>query len=337
MNGFNIGSISHADIALISCDSANYPGYLDASATVSDVCSAPQRPIAIVLYSTTSAYCDYTASDQAQSDYPDVLTLINSTVARQIERQLSSTNQSVQAQVATTMSGTGNDGPPAYAPNLGRFPTIWPISDMRLFLKPGPTILAAMIILYSITGIITALFLGIIITGAVRAHRHPERYGPRNTLGRSRQSRARGLARAMLDTIPIVKFGGSDPDASADGLKGDVELTAGTEVAGHGNTQPPTTVVPASPDVRTQPSREPATISSVEATEENPPNPTSTDTTGTTTVDTPAQDHGNFVCPICTDDFVKGQDLRVLPCNHMFHPDCIDPWLVNVSGTCPLW
>jgi hypothetical protein len=47
-------------------------------------------------------------------------------------------------------------------------------------------------------------------------------------------------------------------------------------------------------------------------------------------------DHPNFSCPICTDDFVKGQDLRVLPCNHQFHPECIDPWLVNVSGTCPL-
>ena len=46
---------------------------------------------------------------------------------------------------------------------------------------------------------------------------------------------------------------------------------------------------------------------------------------------------GNFSCPICTDDFVKGQDLRVLPCNHQFHPECVDPWLMNVSGTCPLW
>jgi hypothetical protein len=27
----------------------------------------------------------------------------------------------------------------------------------------------------------------------------------------------------------------------------------------------------------------------------------------------------------------------VLPCQHKYHPNCIDPWLLNVSGTCPLW
>jgi hypothetical protein len=77
---------------------------------------------------------------------------------------------------------------------------------------PAPTTAVAMSILYSITGIITLLFLIIIATGAIRAHRHPERYGPRTGLaGRPRQSRAKGLARAMLETLPIVKFGDPDP------------------------------------------------------------------------------------------------------------------------------
>ncbi|KAI5285054.1 hypothetical protein KEM52_002613 [Ascosphaera acerosa] len=44
----------------------------------------------------------------------------------------------------------------------------------------------------------------------------------------------------------------------------------------------------------------------------------------------------SLACPICTEDFQKGETLRVLPCNHRFHADCVDPWLVNVSGTCPL-
>ncbi|BCR88126.1 RING-H2 finger protein [Aspergillus chevalieri] len=177
----------------------------------------------------------------------------------------------------------------------------------------------AMIILYSITGIITVLFLAIIITGAIRAHRHPERYGPRYATGRrSRQSRARGIARAMLETIPIVKFG-DEPEGKPDPAKGDVEMgipESGVETPADEQRKETTpardTVQPASPD-------------------EVPPKD---EKRSSATPSTP--DAGNFSCPICTDDFVKGQDLRVLPCNHKFHPECIDPWLVNVSGTCPL-
>ncbi|KAI0821697.1 hypothetical protein BC628DRAFT_1412819 [Trametes gibbosa] len=78
----------------------------------------------------------------------------------------------------------------------------------------------AMIILYAITGCVSALFCVVIISGAVRAIRHPERYGPRSagTEGFGGpsggafgpQSRARGLTRAILDTFPVVKFGRAD-------------------------------------------------------------------------------------------------------------------------------
>lgn len=42
-------------------------------------------------------------------------------------------------------------------------------------------------------------------------------------------------------------------------------------------------------------------------------------------------------CAICTDDFVRGTNVRRLPCGHFFHPPCIDPWLLNFGVTCPLW
>jgi hypothetical protein len=42
-------------------------------------------------------------------------------------------------------------------------------------------------------------------------------------------------------------------------------------------------------------------------------------------------------CAICADDFVEGVDVRRLPCRHIFHPLCIDTWLLEWSGTCPLW
>ncbi|KAI9357288.1 hypothetical protein DFJ73DRAFT_821202 [Zopfochytrium polystomum] len=41
-------------------------------------------------------------------------------------------------------------------------------------------------------------------------------------------------------------------------------------------------------------------------------------------------------CPICLDDFVTGDKSRELPCKHSFHPHCVDKWLTETSGTCPL-
>ncbi|XP_048369686.1 RING finger protein 215 [Sphaerodactylus townsendi] len=40
-------------------------------------------------------------------------------------------------------------------------------------------------------------------------------------------------------------------------------------------------------------------------------------------------------CAICLDQFHKNQCLRVLPCLHEFHRDCVDPWLL-LQQTCPL-
>lgn len=42
-------------------------------------------------------------------------------------------------------------------------------------------------------------------------------------------------------------------------------------------------------------------------------------------------------CAICTEGLDLGVKLRHLPCGHRFHPDCIDPWLLERSRTCPLW
>ncbi|KAK4200224.1 hypothetical protein QBC40DRAFT_201110 [Triangularia verruculosa] len=41
-------------------------------------------------------------------------------------------------------------------------------------------------------------------------------------------------------------------------------------------------------------------------------------------------------CAICTEDFVEGGDVRKLPCGHIFHPPCVDPWLLQFAVTCPL-
>ncbi|KAL6238662.1 hypothetical protein BDW75DRAFT_246757 [Aspergillus navahoensis] len=304
-------SLRSSDIAFISCDLTAYRGNLDADATLNNVLS--RGPEAVLLYSTTASHCNYTND---QSDYRYIFTLLSSSTARVIETQLAAGNQTGSTSLVPDMSTFG----PASIPGD---------NDGGGGGADGPNT-AAMIILYSITGIITALFLSIIITGAIRAHRHPERYGPRQRPGRPRQSRARGIARAMLETIPIVKFG-DNADGKLDD-KGDVEMSLESETAmsqsgeGTDTRQPMATGGTMSP-TPDETQRNPATSSPESDTEQR--------RTGTTETETPTE-HPNFSCPICTDDFVKGQDLRVLPCNHQFHPECIDPWLVNVSGTCPL-
>jgi hypothetical protein len=197
----------------------------------------------------------------------------------------------------------------------------------------APSTSVALIILYSITGIITALFLLIIITGAVRAHRHPERYGPRATarFGRPRQSRAKGLARAVLDTIPIVRFGTpSVPEVEKP--TDDVEMQEGNTTP-EPHPPPPT----ANAEAVTQGSVVAAEAPAAEEVEaESSDAVTNPDTTAAANTAEEALS-SQQQCPVCMEDFEQGQEVRILPCHHHFHPDCIDPWLLNVSGSCPLW
>jgi len=39
-------------------------------------------------------------------------------------------------------------------------------------------------------------------------------------------------------------------------------------------------------------------------------------------------------CPICLLDYESGDKVTELPCNHQFHPDCVNHWLQR-NSTCP--
>ena len=241
--------------------------------------------------------------------------------------------------------------------------------------------------LYAITGCVSALFCVVIITGvgshppskytpgayksifpqAIRAIRHPERYGPRpRGPNGEEQSRARGLTRAILDTFPIVKFGnlptalesnsthhGKDVESSG----GPLELTlTRTSLRFEEPLKAPSPVVPEddkdtpkptldSKHARDTPS--PADDTANEASSSTsppvtrrPPKPEENAVAGSSGVrhDVIPDSIGRETCPICIVDFEEGDDVRILPCEgkHCFHQACVDPWLLELSSSCPI-
>lgn len=288
-------------IVYLSCDSNTADSNINPSFMLNAMTAKPNKPKAVVLYSAEGNCCTLEDND-------DTYKFIFSFMSKEEAVSARTMTENVRSLSATITSDNNERGSNQPASGGGNNSAV------------------AMSILYSITGLITLLFLVIIATGAVKAHRHPERYGPRpGHGGRARQSRARGLARAVLDTLPIVKFGDPQPI-----VKGDPEHEL-ESVAGDRNRESTEAPGGLGPTVASKAPANPV-VSSVEVQK-----PAATETREQpTSQDGPIGDE-HLGCSICTEDFTVGEDVRVLPCDHKFHPACIDPWLINVSGTCPLW
>jgi E3 ubiquitin-protein ligase RNF13 len=44
----------------------------------------------------------------------------------------------------------------------------------------------------------------------------------------------------------------------------------------------------------------------------------------------------NEQCTICIEPYILGQQLKLLPCKHIFHSNCIETYLKEFSIQCPL-
>jgi hypothetical protein len=299
-NTSSADDVNTDDIVLVPCDSTSNDTQPVSTELIQRI--VERNPRAVVLYSLKSSHCGVTDFGMYQSYF----TWTSTESPTALFRAISETAEAPRAKILAQSVYLRQTGANATDP------------DQRE--QPTPAI--AMSILYSVTGIITVLFLVIIATGSYRAHQNPARYGPRNGIGgRPGQSRAKGLARAMLETLPIVKFGDPEPPKRN---SQDVELQPQAD-------GPPKHGTAADGDEGK--SEATANVSSMppdgQRSHEEPQNNVSTSGD--------IADQNSLVCSICAEDFTRGEDVRVLPCNHKYHPACIDPWLLNVSSTCPLW
>ncbi|KAI5794493.1 hypothetical protein DFH27DRAFT_613008 [Peziza echinospora] len=339
------GDVGTGPIILISCDESIIDGGTkrENDATKLFTAAAAKSPRSIIFYTVQSDVCTFTSDVKG---LPNIQSLVSKHAGVALLDILAGAEGRIEARVA-------------YSSN----PMITSLVDKSKPEGGESSTAVALIVLYATTGIISAFFIVILIAGAIRAHRNPERYrgdaSQDSRGGRNRQSRARGIARAALEAIPIVRFGprpASGEPGQVAPKELDIEMQQSASNLGSGFTSanvsqihshshsgaheltPPlpaflngghelsehsiTTIPPAIP-----PTRPPLHTDSSAAS-------TTAPTAGTAT---PVEaDPRQLRCPVCLDDFEDGQELRVLPCRHSFHPDCIDPWLLNVAGSCPV-
>jgi Ring finger domain len=334
-------------IPYISCDD---PGVMEAVAE-SFNSTDEGNVLAAVLYSQLSNHCNI-SNALADAGWLYLLTVSDMDQARRVASLgLNETSPGIVQifpDLSTLPPGT-NLRPQRKGSPIRKSDSLWRSASSLAYIFA-----AAMIILYALTSMITFLLLIVIIGGAIKARRHPERYGPRAIL-RPRQSRAKGIAMAMLETLPIVKFGDLDPKKLKP-ISGDVdlEMTTTTAEAATENQQPSPerhsnqaefststfaagSLAANTSRPTTQPSTPDEATSSITTKSNTEPSPAGAETGARREDnDLPQYQHDSPSCSICTEDFALGEELRVLPCNHKFHPLCVDPWLLNVSGTCPL-
>lgn len=317
----NYNKITAEQIAYLSCDKTS--GNVSTDEILNGVMA--RQPTSIVLYSKQEQCCEL---DGKQLTYSSIYTTngIDDTVDLNLAANADQLTATIRGD--SFISSNRNDDDVASNRPLGGS-SFSPV---------------AIILVYSILGPITLLFI-VVFIGVLRGRRFPQLYGPRPAIGPyPRQSRVMGTARAVLDMLPIIKFGGGQPqkvNAAGDiergtGLKAQVQASLPTireeeEEEGEQQLQPHQRAQ----QQQAQPHKEQGKLLAAEAVRgEMIP----LETPAGMGVGAPAAGPPEDVnCSICKEDFRVGEDLRVLPCDHKFHPPCVDPWLINVSGTCPLW
>lgn len=305
-------AIDSSTIALLSCDGDRAKeNFLDATR---------QRPRAIILY-TDEGNCCIFKSTYWQSTDPDQLFVFTFANMKAINPPDLLNYKTTTGTNVTIQYWAYFDSAP---PTTSDQPYIYEKKDNQKS--------SAMLIVYIFVTLIAAGFLAVIFFLGVKACKRRGEEPTQNLRARPRQSRAHCIARAALDTLPVVKFGSKPSETTPK----DVEMQDGASSLDTGGS-----VVELRSEVGEQVTATPLS----QEKEHHMGATTAIVSAGSSLADTPrgveaptaAQPDPNQVrCPVCLEDFEEDQEVRILPCSHSFHTDCIDPWLLNVAGSCPL-
>ena len=360
-NMLSVSSLVYAPIesnsfVCMSCDEADYPpeDYINPTTVLKSVLDNGHLTW-LVLYSRTSNHCTISDIDSLPS-IVGVMTTDGTTAGTNLSDWL--------RHRAPTLAAT-------IYPNVYSFTVTNSSSGPISYAIPGSNSNPSMgkIVLYACVGLAGALIIAAILVGVIRQRRHPERYGPNLIVGESPQGFARGIARAMLESLPVVKFSEldrasrssqKDPNEDDDfelddaasrrssshrhyivtipadhrsGSQSSTQTTTATRLPPT-NTTTTTTLSSTTTSARPPPSsssNQPQASSSIPviASSSSAAVPT------TTSSHRPHTTSDTSTCSICTEDFSPSDPIRILPCRHKFHPPCVDPWLLR-EGTCPL-
>lgn len=200
----NIDSfIGPGSVAYLSCDieSTNSSSSIRRSILLDQVLAS--EPNAVVLYTTSGGWC----WSDGLAVVGNIFTVVNAHDTRTATSYLEKvTRLSAKAQVSISQNLRSRDKPD---------------KDNTRDPKKNDT---ALIALYAIGGSVSSLFILTTAATLIRAFRYPERYGPRDGHdGDPSQTRIQGLAQAVLDTFPVVKFARNKNSSTANA---DIELQA---------------------------------------------------------------------------------------------------------------
>lgn len=184
------------------------------------------------------------------------------------------------------------------------------------------------------------LILGILILKKSRRTENQQRSAgevPTRPQTHSEKNTRALLSRALLTAIPIITF---DGDQKSDWIFKRPETVVVHHEAIKVHTESSGKESEGSPSILTADSQTTKLPHLTSSTTGQHIKPTSENCSNCITLTSSQQTPWKRVslrCSICNEDFEHGQDVPLLPCNHGYHPACVDPWLLDRSATCPLW